>query len=266
LDTSIITQVLGEEVTRIIINISLFVIAVVLTRFLIVWFVNTLASNRVISFSARTIIIKVLDILIIASIIVVSIHLITASLTPYVIAVIIGVLTFLLFYYEIKEFTAFITVHLQKFTKGSWIEIVIPKTGEVLKGRIVDVQLFNSVLEDLHGNKTYIANSLLVNSIIREYRPRIFLRLKLNGLGGNDALMNINMKVIDKIKGISSELPFRFEESKVFIESVSNSSTTLSVELTPLAIPIRATDVTKLTRYVMNALKELNPEIEIKLI
>ncbi len=258
-------QILSEEVTRIIINISLFVVAIIFTRFLIVWFVNTLASNRVISFSARTVIIKVLDILVISAVVVVSIHLITASLTPYIVAIIIGVLTFLLFYYEIKEFTAFITVHLQRFTKGSWIEIIIPKTGETLKGRIVDVQLFNSVLEDLHGNKTYIANSLLVNSIIREYRPRIFVRLKLNGLKGNEGLLNINTKVIDKIKAISSELPFRFEEGKTFVESVSNSSIVLTLELTPLAIPVRATDVTKLTRHIMNTLKELNPEVEIKL-
>ncbi len=258
-------QILSGQLMNILINISLFIVVTVSIRYLVAWFVNTLAGSGVISYSARTLIIKVLDILVISAIIVVSIHLITASLTPYIVATIIGVLTFVIFYYEIKEFTAFITVHLQKFTKGAWIEILIPRIECALKGRIVDVQLFNSVLEDIHGNRTYIANSLLVNSIIREYKPKVYVKIKLNGLNSDDELVGLDTKIMYKVKEASAELPFRLEESKTFVESIANGSVTFAMELIPLSIPVRASDITKLAKYLINHLREYNPEIKVRL-
>ena len=258
--------VISDDLTHKLINISIFVAVIIFVRYLISWFVNTLAGSRIISYSAKTVIIKVLDILVISSIVIVSIHLITASLTPYIVAVVIGVLVFTLFYYEVKEFTAFITVHLQRFSKGTWIEVIIPRTGKVLRGRIVDVQPFSSIIEDIRGNKTYIANSLLVNSIIREYRPRIRVSLKLNKLNPNSSLADMDSNIIQKIRLASSELPFRIEERSTFIRAISKGSIIITMELVPLSIPVRPTDVTKLTRHIINALSEYEPEVRVRII
>ena len=250
-------------IPSLIIQLTLFIGIIVIIRYLIAWFVGTLASRGAISSSARAVIIKILDILVIISVATVTVHLITASLTPYIVTAIIGILVLVLFYHEIKEFTAFITVHLQHYARGSWVEIKIPNMNTSIKGKLVDIQPFNSIIEDIHGNRVYIANSLLVNSLIKEYRPNVLLKIQLSLNSGASNAGNLSDLISNKLREIVSNSPFRLDEDYLHVLSLNREVLVFTVRLIPFSTPVRTSDLLKVMTYIRDTLSEYSPNIEV---
>ncbi len=240
------------------IGVFIFVTVVVLIRYLVAWFVSTLMNRGIISLSTKSVIIRILDLTVIITIILGIVESITASLTPYIIVLVLGIMLFILFYYEIREFTAFITVQLQKYARGTWIEAYLPNVSTPVRGRIVEIDPFSSIIEDLHGNQLYIANSILVNSLIKEYRPIVTLRVSV------DMAPEASLEpLIEKVKEVVEETPFRLDETRIPLNSLSKDRLTFTLHLIPLSTPVRSNDLFKTLKKINNAIREYNPSINI---
>ncbi len=240
------------------INVFIFVTVVVLIRYLVAWFVSTLMNKGIISLSTKSVIVRVLDITVIILIILGVVESFTASLTPYIVVLVIGIMLFVLFYYEIREFTAFITMQLQKYARGTWIEAYLPGISTSVRGRIVEIDPFSSIIEDLHGNQLYIANSILVNSLIKEYRPLVTMKVSL------DLPSDVTLdSVLERVKNVIEETPFRLDESRIPLNSLSKGRLTFTLRLIPLSTPVRTTDLFKAMKRISNVLSEYNPSINI---
>ncbi len=242
------------------INIALFIGVAILIRYLIAWFLSTLMRRGLISAGTKMMMTRILDILVLVIIVMVSVHFITASLAPYIIIIMVGLLVLILFYYEIKEFTAFIALQLQRYARGTWIEVYLPNFNNPLRGRLVDIQPFNSILEDVYGNKIYVTNSVLLNSMIKEYIPSVHIKLTIKIRD----YLNIN-EIIETIKEMVSGSPFRFDESFTPIKEMSQDTISLIIRLVPLSTPVRASDLYKIMRQISTELSTYQPSIEILL-
>lgn len=241
-----------------IIYIFIFVAVVLLIRYLISWFVSTLRQRGIISASTKSMLIRILDLIVIIVVILGVVESLTASLTPYIVVIALGIMLFVLFYYEIREFTAFITIQLQKYARGTWIEVYLPGQIRPIRGRIIDIEPFNSVLEDLYGSRVYLANSVLVNALIREYTPCVTMRISI------DQPQSITLDdVLSVIKDAVRGTPFRMDETRTPINSVGGNRLTFTLRLIPLSTPVRSTDLYKLMRRISNVLSNYNPYIEI---
>ena len=246
------------EIEQWMIGIFIFITVVVLIRYLVAWFVSTLMNKGVVSLSTKSIIVRVLDLTVIITIILGIVESLTASLTPYIIVLTLAIMLFVLFYYEIREFTAFITMQLQKYARGAWIEAYLPGITLPVRGRIVEIDPFSSIIEDLHGNQIYVANSILVNSLIKEYRPLVTMKISLD----LPSTVTID-ELLDKVKSIISETPFRLDESRIPLNSLDQGRLTLTLRLVPLSTPIRSNDLFKVMKRVSNALTGYNPSVNI---
>jgi len=246
------------EVEQWMIGIFIFITVVILIRYLVAWFVSTLMNKGIISLSTKSVIVRVLDLTVIITIILGVVESLTASLTPYIIVLTLAIMLFILFYYEIREFTAFITMQLQKYARGAWIEAYLPGITLPVRGRIVEIDPFSSIIEDLHGNQIYVANSILVNSLIKEYRPLVTMRISLD----IPAATTID-DLLDKVKSIISETPFRLDESRIPLNSLEQNRLTLSLRLVPLSTPIRSNDLFKIMKRISNVLADYNPSVNI---
>jgi len=241
-----------------IISIFILVAVVLLVRYLIAWFVTTLTRRGIISLGTKSIIVRILDIIVVITIILVIVQLLTGSLAPYVIVTAVGILLLVLFYYEIKEFTAFISLQLQKYAKEVWIEAYFPNISKPFRGRIVEIEPFSSVLEDLYGKRVYVSNSMLVSSIIREYRPVVVLKITVRGVGGVEL-----EDVLTPIKEAVEDSPFRLDLTKAPINSLGKDKLSLTLRLIPLSTPIRSTDLYKLMKKITSSLSSYDPHLEI---
>lgn len=240
------------------IYVFIFIAVVLLIRYLVAWFVSTLTHRGIISLSTKSMMIRILDIVVIIAIILGIVESLTASLTPYIVVLALGIMLFVLFYYEIREFTAFITIQLQKYARGAWIEAYLPGVMTPFRGKIIEIEPFSSVLEDLYGNRVYIANSVLVNSLIKEYRPVITMRISV------DAPETLDLEdLITPIKEAIEGSPFRLDETRTPINSLGGERLTFSLRLIPLSTPVRSNDLYRIMRKINNSLSRFHPVIEI---
>ncbi len=248
----------SSNVEEWIIYIFIFIAVVLLVRYLVSWFVSTLRQRGMISASTKSMLIRILDLIVIIAVILGVVESFTASLTPYIIVIAIGIMLFILFYYEIREFTAFITIQLQKYARGTWIEVHLPGQMRPLRGRIIEIEPFNSILEDLYGNRVYLANSVLVNALIREYTPCVTMRISI------DQPENLTLdEILHLIKEAVRGAPFRMDETRTPINSIGGNRLTFTLRLIPLSTPVRSTDLYRLMRKIGSVLSKHNPYIEI---
>jgi len=236
-------------------------LAIAVVRFTLTRFIGTLVRRGLISLGTRVTLLRVIDLTLLSLFIIVSVHILTASLTPYAIIAILGLLVLTLFFYEVREFTAYITLQMFKHIRGRSVEVYLPGFTSPIKGRVIDLTPFTSVIEDMHGNKIYVANSLLINSIIREHNPSINIRLILSFNEGEDIV-----ELFNKIKSTLKEIelgPFRFSEDYISIRSLNKDSLVVDIRLTALALPIRNPDLLRILNQLSKALTPYNPVLEV---
>ncbi len=256
------SNVLSQITPQTIISIALFIAIAILIRYVLVWFITTLMRRGLISVGTKMIMSRIIDIIVIVTVSLILIHIVTASLAPYVIMTVLGLLVLVMFYYEIREFTAFITIQMQRYARGTWIEVYLPGHATPVTGRLVDVQPFNSILEDVYGNKIYMANSVLVNSLIKEYNPSVILQLTVNTSTPTGEQLRLSA-VFDAIRESVENSPFRFDETYTPIKSMSMGKVSILIRLVPLTTPVRASDLYKIMNQITMNLKEFDPMIEV---
>lgn len=277
--SDIFTSLSQIRIETIILVIVVVIIAIVI-RYLFVRFLRTLENRNIITVTTRALITRILDTIIIISIAIVTVQIITAELTQYIIVLAIGVFMFILFYYEIKEFTAFIAIQLERRVLKTWIEIYPPNSNSVIRGKIIEIQPFSSIIEDIYGNKMHIANSILLHSLIKEYTPNVQLKITIVP----SEILN-NSEIFKSIKDTATNMPlssydiyyiiqqlltrtltnspFRIDEQSVMLKNISKDSITFTIKLIPHQVPLRTIDIYKLIKEIFQRFPENAISIEV---
>ncbi len=239
-----------------IIMILAIIFTAIIIRYLLIKFLRTLEGRNIITISTRALITRILDIIILIFTIIVTVQIITAELTQYIIVLAVGIFMFILFYYEIREFTAFVAIQLERRVLKTWIEIHPPNLNSSIKGRIIEIQPFLSIIEDIYGNKIRITNSILLHSLIREYTPNIQLKITImKGLNIDD--------IFKLIKNITTDSRFRIDEQSITLKAVNKDSITFIVKMVPQQVPLRKIDIYRLVKEILQSFPENSLTIEL---
>ncbi len=240
-------------------SVILVIIILVLMRILLVRFLTSLMNRGVVSASTKNTISRFIDVIVIFIILVTVLNVFVPPDIVVIAVSIFIVSSFILFFYEIREFVAYINLQLLRHIKGKSYEIRLPSHAAPVYGRIIDVEPMVSTLEDIYGKRIYIANSLLVNAIIKEYVPSVQLRIKLN-TGEIDPL-----KVVDDLIKSIEEIDlgiFRIDSKKIMIEKIGVGEVVARIRAYPVSTPIRLSDLVRLANEINKSLIKYNPEIE----
>lgn len=241
--------------------IILLIIIVVVIRYILSRFLSSLTQRGSISLSTRALLTRLIDLTLLSAFLIITVNIVTASLTPYAVVVVLGFIVLTFFFYEVKQFAAYITLQIFRHVKGRNAEIYIRTTSEPIKGRIVEISPLTSVIEDFFGNKIYVPNTVLMDSVIKELNPSITIRLVLS-IGKNE---NVN-EVFNEVRRIFKEVdlgPFRFNDSYMIIKSLNSKFLVVDIRLSSIALPIRNTDILKVLNQLSKALSKYEPVLEV---
>ncbi len=232
---------------------------VVLARIVLVRFLGALMSRGRISAATKATLTRLIDIITIFTVIIAFLEFfVSVQLLIITIAVFI-LISFLLFYYELREFVAYINLQLLRHLHGRNYEIKLPHHESPIYGRIVAIEPLTSIIEDIYGRRIYVSNTMLVNSVMKEYIPSIQLRVKLSY--SNDDPMNVIKNITSSFKMLELGI-FRIDEKKLIIEKISGDEIVARINAYPTSLPIRLTDLVKLANSINKSLSKYNPVIE----
>jgi hypothetical protein len=251
LDTTLLNQL---EV------ITLLAVVVVVIRYILSRFLSSLTQRGSISLSSKALLTRLIDLTLLSAFLIISVNIVTASLTPYAVVIVLGFTVLTLFFYEVKQFAAYIALQMFRHVKGRNAEIYLHTTSEPIKGRIVEISPLTSVIEDFFGNKIYIPNTVLMESVIKELNPSINIRLVLSI---KDEDVN---DVFNDVRRVFKEVdlgPFRFNDNHVVIKSLNTKFLVVDIRLSSIALPIRNIDILKVLNQLSRALSKYEPVLEV---
>ncbi len=239
--------------------VSLIIILVI--RILLGRLISTLYRRGIISVGTKITLTRIFDTGAIIAAIIVVLQAYTMALTTYLVVFLLAVFIITMFYYEIKGFTAYISLQLLKYIKGKFLEIRLPNQFKPIYGRIVSMEPFSSTIEDVSGDRIYVANSLLVNAVVKEAMPSIPIRIRVS-ISDENTLREVVNDIVNVFKrGLINV--FRVNESRIMINRVTNSEVEIMVNAITMTIPIRLSDIVKLLDVLRMELRKYNPVIEI---
>lgn len=237
------------------------ILLIVVTRILLTRIVNILFERGIFSIGTRAMLIRIIDTIMIIVVIIAILQVFQAPMVGYLMMAVFVAMILIIFFYEIREFTAYVSLQLLRHIKGRSLEIRLPGHEQPVYGKIVSMDPMSSIIEDIYGNKYFVANSLLVNAIVKERQPSILLRVTLVRKEG------LTLKeIVENIVGIfgSSDLhTFRLHESQVEVVRVEGDKVTLNISVTPITVPVRVSDLIKLVEILNMRLKDYKPVIEL---
>ncbi len=231
----------------------------ILVRFIINRFLNVLFDRGTMTLCTKSTSMRFVDILVILIILVAFLQALVAPPIVVYAVLVFTVIAVTLFYYELKEFVAYINLQLIRHIRGRNFEIYLPNHNRPIHGRIISVELMNTIIEDMYGRRIYVSNSQLVNAIIKEYVPVIQLRLRLSHAEGDP--IRVIEDVMNSIRNIDTGV-FRLDEKKLIIDRIGGGEVVARINAYPLSIPIRLTDLVKLADALSKGLAKYNPVIE----
>ena len=244
--------------------IVILIVVAVAVRFIFSWLITSISKRGVISSGTRILVTRIVDIVIVVMILIGVAGIVTASLVPYIVVFVIAILSLLLFYNEVKEFSAYINIQLMKLRRNPWVEVYLPGIDKPITCRVLDISPFNTTLEDVFGNKIYVPNTVLSNSVYRARQPHVVLRLGLSVIHRIASTGDFDCnKVVSKVNEVARDVLFRVETENVLLRMIDPQKVEIVVSLVPAKLPIRASDVTKLTTKLSEVLKDYRPEIEV---
>ncbi len=239
----------------------ILLIAIIVLRYFISRLLSTLYQRGYIGVGTKITIMRIMDSVFILVFSLFIIQSYVPSIVTYAIIAIFALLIAILFFYEIREFTAYITLQLVRYIRGRYLEIHLPGHHKPIYGRIVSMDPFSSTIEDIFGNRTYIANSLLLYSAIRETSPFIPLRLRIKRNPAIE-LREIIERLINVMKS-GGVAVFRIQENQIEIERIDQSEITIALRIIPASLPVRINDLIKLMKHIENEFRDCNPVIEL---
>ncbi len=245
-------------------SIAILVVVSTALRFVFSWLVSGIARRGVISAGTKGLVIRILDIAIAVTILIGVVGILTASLVPYVVVFVVGILALLLFYNEVREFSAYINIQLMRLRRNPWVEVYLPGIDRPLTCRILEISPFNTILEDVFGNKIYVPNTVLSNSVYKARQPNVVLRIVLNVFDGMINVGSFNYSDITaKISEVARDVLFRVESEGALLKVMNSRRTEVIINLVPAKLPIRTADISRLVTRLSDELKDYKPEIEV---
>ena len=240
--------------------VILTVIVMLFVRIVLVRLLSGLVNRGVLTLGTKLTLVRVIDMIVLLTVLLSAVQLFARSLVVYVLIVLFGSVIIVLFYYEIREFTAYISLQLLRYVRGRSLEIYLPGHQRSVTGKIVSIEPFSSIIEDIYGNRIYVANSLLVNSVIREYVPALKLIVTMNPRGRElDAIVS-DLREAFRRGEVGA---FRLIENQITILKASEDQVRLGLMVTPLSIPIRINDVVRLIDSIKKMYGEHGVVVEI---
>lgn len=250
----VIEQIFFDLLTPVLIMLLIGLIYLVITRFL-----TALMNRGRISASTKATLSRLIGIISVFTIIVVFLQVIVSIELLVITIAILAFVSILIFFYELREFIAYINLQLLRHLHGRNYEIKLPYHEKPIYGRIVNIEPLSSTIEDIYGRRIYVANSLLVNSVMKEYIPSIQLRIRLSHAEGDP--FTVVKDITDSIKAIDLGI-FRLDEKKIIIEKIGGGEVVTRINAYPTSLPIRLTDLVKLADSLNKSLTKYNPIIE----
>jgi hypothetical protein len=236
------------------------ILLVLLLRFVLNKILLSLAERGTLTIATKATIMRFIDITVFFVVVVVVLQVLVPPYQVLIAVSIIIVLGLFLFFYELREFMAYINLQLLRHLRGKTFEILLPHHTKPIYGRIISIDLLGSTIEDIYGRRIHVANTLLMNAILREHIPSIMLRISLNNPKGE--LVDMLSSLIDSLKNLDVRL-FRIDERKISIEKMSNDVVVLRLIAYPSVTPVRIIDVINLVNRLNTMLRTYNPVIEI---
>ncbi len=237
----------------------LITLLVVVVRIILARFITALMNRGRISAGTKATLIRLIDIITVFVILVAFLELVVTFNILILTITLLILASLVLFFYELREFLAYINLQLLRHLHGRNYEIKLPHHDKPIYGRIMSIEPLNSIIEDIYGRRIYVSNSLLVNSIMIEYVPSIQLLIKLSHAEGDP--MTVVRDVIELIKRLDLGI-FRIDEKKIMIKRIGGGEVVLIVRAYPSSLPIRLTDLVKLADTINKSLSKYNPVIE----
>jgi len=250
-----IEEILHQFQPALITILLLIILRIILSRVL-----SSLSERGILTLTTRATILRFID-LIMLFIAIATILQVFIQPTQLIFAMIsLVVIAFILFFYELREFMAYINLQLLRHLRGRTYEIHLPFHDKPLYGRITHIDLLGSTIEDVQGRRIYVSNYLLMNSILREHVPTLSLKIALK-TNGREPLQVFN-ELVNRIKNVDIKI-FRIDDKRISIVKMDSNDLELVVNAYPAVIPLRNIDILELTNTIHNSLKDYEPRIEI---
>ncbi len=259
-NTSIVNLDVSSLLSQLLpIIVSLVIILVI--RVLLGRLISTLYQRGIISIGTKITLTRVLDTGAVIAAIIVVLQSYAMAATTYLVIFLLAAFIVTIFYYEIKGFTAYISLQLLRYIKGKYLEIRLPNQFKPIYGRIVSMEPFSSTIEDVNGERVYVANSLLVNAVVKESMPFIPIRIKVR-MSSGDSLREVIDDIVNVFRrGLVNV--FRVDESRIIVSRVTSSEAEIIVYAITMAIPVRLSDIIKLLDILRIELSKYDPVIEV---
>lgn len=236
------------------------IVTVLLMRLILNKIFNSLAERGTLTITTKVTIMRFIDIIVFFTIVIAFLQVVIAPYQVLVAVSIIVVLSLFLFFYELREFMAYINLQLLRHLRGKTFEILLPYHIKPIYGRIASIDLLSSTIEDIYGRRIHVSNSLLMNAILREHIPSIMLRITLKS-NINDVSELLN-NIVKSLKEIDIRL-FRIDERKISIEEISNNEFIFKLIVYPTVTPVRISDIANLINRLITLMRSYNPEIKV---
>ncbi len=236
------------------------VLMVLLLRFILNRIFTSLAERGTLTISTKATIMRFVDIAVFFIIIVAVLQILVA---PYQVLLAVSILVLLasfLFFYELCEFLAYINLQLLRHLRGRTFEIYLPNHSKPIYGRIVNIDLLSSTIEDIYGRKIHVSNSLLMNSVLREHIPSIMLKITLRNVSEDPS--NLLLNLMNSLRELDAKV-FRIDEKKLALEKVGSDSLTFKLIVYPTATPVRIGDIVNLVKMLNMMMNKYDPLIEV---
>ncbi len=240
--------------TAIAITLLVVVIRIILARF-----ITALMNRGRISAGTKSTLIRLIDVISIFIILVAFLELVVTAYMLVVTVALLIIASIILFFYELREFLAYINLQLLRHIHGRTYEFKLPHHDKPVYGRIISIEPLNSTIEDIYGRRIYVSNTLLVNSIMTEYIPSIQLLIKLSHAEGDP--MTVVNDVIDSIKRLELSV-FRIDEKKIVIRRIGGGEVSIIIRAFPTSLPVRLSDLLRLVEKINKSLAKYNPVIQ----
>jgi len=249
-----------EEYIRNLQPLFIAIVFIIFIRFIINYIISSLVERGKITYVTKTVFMRIIDLVLLLTSISIVLHTFFAPYQLFIALFVIVIVLTILFYYELREFIAYVNLQLMRRVSGRLFEIHLPNQNKPVCGKIVTVNPLETVVEDLYGRRIHISNYLLVNSIFKDYVYSIVLKITLRGSDLN--FLTSFEEIIKQIKEVKVNV-FRIEERKISIEEISSDKCVFKIVATPIVTPIRTSDLMELIKQLTNKFMKYNPVIEI---
>jgi hypothetical protein len=251
-DPSLVQEVLTRIEAPVVIITTLIIVRVLFKRFL-----DALTARGTISTAGKETVLRLLD----ASIIVISFLTIMGQFievhTALVALGILGLVMTMLLIDKLREFTAYLSLRMERKMLDKTYEIRLPGYSKPLYGRVTDILSSHCIVEDAFGEKYMVPNTLMHNAVLKPHTTTLVFDVHVRITDKEDA-----PRMISLFKNLNSEV-FRIDEKRTCVRYVGPPGLVARIIAHPISSTIRQADINHFMAEVLEKLKSYSVEIRL---